>query len=62
MSTVVITGAQGYIGTALAKRLLRDGHSLRLVSRVPRTSRLDASPDAHIDYVAADLRDRGAWS
>jgi nucleoside-diphosphate-sugar epimerase len=62
MSTVVITGAQGYIGTALAKRLLRDGYSLRLVSRVPRTPRLDASPDAPIDYVAADLRDRGAWS
>jgi nucleoside-diphosphate-sugar epimerase len=62
MSTVVITGAQGYIGTALTKRLLRDGHSLRLVSRAPRTSRLDASPDAHIDYVTADLRDRGAWS
>jgi len=62
MSTVVITGAQGYIGTALAKRLLRDGHSLRLVSRAPRTSRLEASPDAQIDYVTADLRDRGAWS
>lgn len=62
MSTVVITGAQGYIGTALAKRLLRDGHSLRLVSRAPRTSGLDASPDAHIEYVTADLRDRGAWS
>lgn len=62
MSTVVITGAQGYIGTALAKRLLRDGHSLRLVSRAPRTSRLEASPDAHIDYVTADLRDRASWS
>jgi UDP-glucose 4-epimerase len=62
MSTVVVTGAQGYIGTALARRLLRDGHSLRLVSRAPRTSHLDASPDAHIEYVAADLRDRGAWS
>jgi nucleoside-diphosphate-sugar epimerase len=62
MSTVVITGAQGYIGTALARRLLRDGHSLRLVSRAPRTSRFDASPDAHIDYVTADLRDRDAWA
>jgi UDP-glucose 4-epimerase len=62
MSTVVITGAQGYIGTALAKRLLRDGHSLRLVSRAPQASRLDTLPDGHIDYVAADLRDRSAWS
>jgi len=62
MSTMVITGAQGYIGTALAKRLLRDGHRLRLVSRAPQTSRLDAAPDAPIEYIAADLRDRGAWS
>ncbi len=62
MSTVVITGAQGYIGTALAERLLREGHALRLVSRAPRGSRLEAPPDASIDYVAADLRDPRAWS
>ncbi len=62
MSTVVITGAQGYIGTALAKRLAQEGHALRLVSRAPRASRLDASPGARIDYIAADLRDPRAWT
>lgn len=62
MSTVVITGAQGYIGTALAKRLVQDGHALRLVSRAPRASRLEASRDARIDYIAVDLRDPRAWS
>jgi UDP-glucose 4-epimerase len=62
MSTVVITGAQGYIGTALAKRLMQDDHALRLVSRAPRAARLAAPPDARIDYIAADLRDPRAWS
>ena len=62
MSTVVITGAQGYIGTALAKRLVQDGHALRLVSRAPRASRLEAPREARIDYIAADLRDPRAWS
>ena len=61
MSTVVITGAQGYIGTALAKRLVRDGHALRLVSRSPQAAGLGASPEARIDHIAADLRDPRAW-
>jgi nucleoside-diphosphate-sugar epimerase len=62
VSTVVITGAQGYIGTALAKRLAQEDHVLRLVSRAPRASRLEALPGARIDYIAADLRDPRAWS
>ena len=62
MSIVVVTGAQGYIGTALAKRLSRDGHALRLVSRAPRASRLEVPGSAPIDYIAADLCNPGVWS
>jgi nucleoside-diphosphate-sugar epimerase len=62
LSTVVITGAQGYIGTALAKRLLREGHALRLVSRSPQATRFEAPSYARIDYIAADLRDPRSWS
>ncbi|HZC58218.1 MAG TPA: SDR family NAD(P)-dependent oxidoreductase [Xanthobacteraceae bacterium] len=62
MKRIVITGAQGFIGTALAKRLVRDGYALRLVSRSPRPSRLDTPRNTQIDYVAADLRDPRAWS
>ncbi len=53
MSTVVVTGARGYIGSALAPRLLADGHVLRLVSR---------SAGAEGKYEQADLRDDAAWS
>jgi nucleoside-diphosphate-sugar epimerase len=62
MSTVVITGGRGYIGTALARRLVRDGHALRLVSRSPQAPRFEAPPEAKIDHIAADLRDPRVWS
>jgi UDP-glucose 4-epimerase len=62
VSTIVVTGAQGYIGTALAKRLAGEGHALRLVSRSPHAARLAAAYDGSVDYVAADLRDAGTWA
>ncbi len=51
MSPIVITGARGYIGSALAQRLAGEGHELRLVSRT--------GGDA---YGQANLRDEQAWS
>jgi nucleoside-diphosphate-sugar epimerase len=62
VSTIVITGAQGYIGSALAKRLLRQSHALRLVSRSPHAVRFEAPADAQIDHIAADLCDPRAWA
>jgi nucleoside-diphosphate-sugar epimerase len=53
MSTVVVTGARGYIGSALAQRLSAEGHAARLVSR---------SAGAEGNYEQADLRDAAAWS
>jgi nucleoside-diphosphate-sugar epimerase len=56
---VVVTGARGYIATALAKRLSDRGHALRLVSRSLEKSRLAA--DLHAESLEADLRDETAW-
>src|SRR3974390_3344131 len=61
MSTVVITGARGYIGSALAEKLSADGHALRLVSRSPSPA-VSASARAVCEYHAADLRDPRNWS
>ncbi len=60
MSTVVITGARGYIGRALAGLLTSQGYALRLVSRS------SIGPDfgpvgAAIEHVQADLGDEGSW-
>lgn len=58
---VVITGARGYIGSALAERLERAGYALRLVSRVPSRG-LAASTRDMRTYWAADLRDCNSWA
>jgi nucleoside-diphosphate-sugar epimerase len=62
MSTIVITGARGYIGTALTERLAAEGHSLRLVSRSPTAASIATPRNARIDRFVADLRDPQAWS
>jgi nucleoside-diphosphate-sugar epimerase len=58
---VVITGARGYIGSALAERLERAGYALRLVTRVPSLG-LAASTRDMRTYWAADLRDCNSWA
>lgn len=60
--TLVITGARGYIGSALTKRLAREGNAMRLVSRSSAAPRITAAPDSNIEYCEADLRDPLAWS
>src|SRR6516164_8679805 len=57
---VVITGARGYLGSALAERLDCAGYALRLVSRVV-SSNPSASARSKRVYWAADLRDSNSW-
>lgn len=61
MSTIVITGARGYIGSALAARLAGDGHTLRLVSRSSEAAALAPMHAANIEYWTADLRELQDW-
>ncbi|HTE77095.1 MAG TPA: NAD(P)-dependent oxidoreductase [Xanthobacteraceae bacterium] len=60
MSTVVITGARGYIGSALAKSLSSQGCALRLVSRATVPQNFDRASGT-IDHVQADLRKEQSW-
>ncbi len=61
MRYVLITGARGYIGSALARRLAADGHALRLVSR-SAIGPLELGPGVRFEYCQADLRNPGTWS
>ncbi|AFR06149.1 SDR family oxidoreductase [Nocardiopsis alba] len=49
MSTILVTGATGTLGTHVVRRLREDGHHVRTLSRHPRPD----DPDAH----AVDLRE-----
>jgi nucleoside-diphosphate-sugar epimerase len=61
MSTIVITGARGYIGSALAGQLAGEGKELRLVSRTPEGLHLETRSKAKIEHCSADLRRPQDW-
>jgi 2-alkyl-3-oxoalkanoate reductase len=47
MSTYVVTGATGFIGRALTRRLLEEGHSVRQIVRASASTDKDALPIEH---------------
>ena len=59
MKRVLITGASGFVGANLARRLLREGHELHLLLRRSHQSwRLDEIA-SHVEVHEADLEDAG---
>jgi uncharacterized protein YbjT (DUF2867 family) len=55
--TVVVTGATGKQGGAVARGLLKQGHKVRAVTRDPNSSQAKSLADAGATLVAASLED-----
>jgi len=62
MTEIVITGARGYIGTALARFLAAQGRALRLVSRRSATPPSVVPLGDRVTEIEADLGDDAAWA
>ncbi len=58
MAEVLVTGAGGFIGGALTRKLWEDGHTLRCVDRKPLSEWYQVLPGA--ENVVADLQDADA--
>jgi len=69
MSTVLVTGGSGYLGTQLIAALLRDGQQVRATARsadsedeVRAAVRRGGADDTALEIVAAELTADEGWA
>lgn len=60
MARVLLTGASGFVGNNLARRLIAEGHETNLVLRENHSSRRIRDIQTHVRIHIADLRDEEA--
>ena len=60
MKRAVVTGATGFVGACLARRLLRDGHEVHLLLRPPINGRRIADVEGDLRLHIVDVNDRAA--
>src|SRR3989338_11252787 len=56
MSHYLVTGGAGFIGTNLVKRLLADGHTVRVLDNFS-AGKFEDRMHSGVEYIEADIRD-----
>lgn len=55
--TILVTGGLGFIGSHLVDRLLRAGHSLRVLDNLSTGKRENLAPHSQLEVIVGDIRD-----
>ena len=55
MSSYLVTGGAGFIGSHLVMRLLHDGHYVRIVDNLVTGSHANLPKPERVDFIEADL-------
>ena len=57
--TTLVTGATGFLGSAVARELLKDGRKIKLLVR--KDSNLSNTAGLQVEVVKGDIRDRSSY-
>ncbi len=57
---ILITGGAGFIGSNLAKRLVKDGHEIVILDSLLRGNKLDKETYSQVKFIKGDVRDLAA--